>query len=179
MKKKLKYTLPERPEGAVRNFTEHNESKSRRSSVYTPKNIKYLQPNQIYVYSSNLKGTHEEGTAYKALHYFGSDIEHTVGLTGRSYGIPTKDWFMNKLPLANIQAYINQFVTYAKNHPKLEFLVTEIGCDSKGYMPEVIAELFKKPDYLPSNIILPESFGIDTSSKYQKTYLKEVTESQD
>lgn len=51
----------------------------------------------------------------------------------------------------------NGFIEFAKEHPELKFLVTEIGCGIAGYTPEEIAPLFKG---VPENVALPEAFNI-------------------
>ena len=52
-----------------------------------------------------------------------------------------------------------QFLAFAKLHPELKFLVTEIGCGIAGFTPEDIAPLFRMAiDENIENIYLPESF---------------------
>ncbi len=52
-------------------------------------------------------------------------------------------------------AQIGRFLDFAKSHPELTFLVTEIGCGIAGYSPEQIAPHFKDHS---KNVILPDSF---------------------
>ena len=52
---------------------------------------------------------------------------------------------------------VNRFTGYAKEHPKLKFLVTPIGCGIAGYSPEEIAPMFKEAAAL-ENVYLPISF---------------------
>ena len=48
---------------------------------------------------------------------------------------------------------------FAKEHPELKFLVTEIGCGIAGFTVKEIAPLFKKALIEDmENIFLPESF---------------------
>ena len=75
-----------------------------------------------------------------------------VGLQGQTYGIPT----MHGGP-EEIRPYVDEFITFAKEHPELTFLVTEIGCGIAGFVPEEIAPLFKEAVEV-ENIHLPERF---------------------
>lgn len=74
---------------------------------------------------------------------------------GQSYGIATKGWRLDVLPLSAIGIQIARFIRFAKSHPELTFLVTEIGCGLAGYSPKQIGPLFLGS---PSNVVLPESF---------------------
>ena len=55
----------------------------------TPEHITTLQPNEIFVFGSNLQGMHGGGAAYVAHRKFGAIWGQGVGLQGQSYGIPT------------------------------------------------------------------------------------------
>ena len=55
----------------------------------TPEFITELQPNEIFVFGSNLKGMHGGGAAYIAYRKFGAIMGQGVGLQGQSYAIPT------------------------------------------------------------------------------------------
>ena len=52
-------------------------------------NIVTLQPNEIFVFGSNLEGQHAGGAAYLAYKRFGAIWGQGVGLQGQSYAIPT------------------------------------------------------------------------------------------
>jgi hypothetical protein len=72
------------------------------------------------------------------------------------------------LDLDDIRLFVDMFIEFAKQHPELEFLVTEIGCGLAGYKVEDIAPLFyrvvihydhkTKYTLFTKNIILPDSF---------------------
>lgn len=51
--------------------------------------ITTLQPNEIFVFGSNLSGMHGGGAARLAYQKFGAIWGQGVGLQGQSYGIPT------------------------------------------------------------------------------------------
>lgn len=122
----------------------------------SPARIETLEPNQIFVFGSNLAGRHGAGAARQALEKFGATWGDSRGFTGRSYALPTKDSFLQTLPLEKIAEEIRLFEQVATARCDLVFLVTEIGCGLAGYAPWQIAPLFSK--ILPANIWLPESF---------------------
>ena len=111
--------------------------------------ITELDKNEIFVFGSNGQGAHFGGAAATAVHKFGAKIGQAEGLQGQSYAINTMD------SEEEMFEQINRFLAFAKNHPKLKFLVTEIGCGIAGYSPEQIAPHFKTDS---DNVILPETF---------------------
>ena len=56
-----------------------------------------------------------------------------------------------------IVPYVNDFIAFAKEHPELKFLVTEIGCGIAGFTASEMAPLFSKALDV-ENIYLPERF---------------------
>lgn len=134
---------------------------------YTPENITELEPNQIFVFGSNLQGVHLGGAAKLAYEKFGAKIGVGVGLRGQSYAIPTKIFDGNgfdkliTMSIPFIRSYIKSFVETAKLIPSKEFLVTKIGCGAAGLNSMTIGECFKEAEaYDVSNIILPKEFYI-------------------
>lgn len=119
---------------------------------YTPEFIKSLQPQEIFVFGSNLNGYHSGGAAKTALDYFGAIWGKGVGPQGQAYAIPTMQG-----PVDTIRPYVNQFIDYAKEHNEQTFLVTPIGCGIAGFKVSEIAPLFKVAIHL-DNIVLPYSF---------------------
>lgn len=118
----------------------------------TPDIISYLNPNEVFVFGSNLLGKHMSGAARTAFEKFGAQMGIGLGLQGQSYAIPT----MN-VDLSLIESYVRTFILYAKNNLKNRFYVTSIGCGIAGYKPEQIAPLFiEATDCV--NIFLPKSF---------------------
>ena len=97
----------------------------------------------IFVFGSNLRGIHGAGAAKHAVFHEGAAWGEGIGHFGNSYAIPTKGWAMEVLRLADIQTHIDDFVKYAKEHPELEFQVTQIGCGLAGYKASEIAPLFR------------------------------------
>ena len=118
----------------------------------TPEFITELQPNEIFVFGSNLKGMHGGGAAYIAYRKFGAIMGQGVGLQGQSYGIPTMQGGVE-----TIRPYVDEFIAFAKDHPDLTFLVTRIGCGIAGFTDEEIAPLFVKAHEV-ENIVLPPNW---------------------
>lgn len=124
---------------------------------FTPQNIRHLEPNQIFVYGANEAYIHGAGAAKLAM-WWGAKYG-AAGLVGRTYGIPTKDRQIYRLPLDKIQVHIDNFLATAFSHPEYEFLVTKIGCGLAAYQPKDIAPLFKSVKTgIFDNVILPEEF---------------------
>lgn len=113
-------------------------------------NITQLNTNQIFVFGSNLAGRHGKGAALYARQHFGAQYGIGNGPTGRCYAIPTKDKYIQTLPLHTIKHYINQFVEYAQQHPELEFLLTPVGTGLAGYSIEDLESILPE---LPENVI--------------------------
>lgn len=121
----------------------------------TSEHITRLQPNEIFVFGSNYAGRHGKGAALTALRKFGARAGQGTGLMGQSYGIATKGWRLDVLPLHSIGVQVARFLRVAAANPELRFLVTEIGCGLAGYKPRDIAPFFRGA---PPNVILPASF---------------------
>lgn len=118
----------------------------------TPERITSLQPNEIFVFGSNLRGMHGGGAAYIAHQKFGAIMGQGVGLQGQSYAIPTMQGGVE-----TIKPYVDDFIEFAKMNKKLIFLVTRIGCGIAGFTDEEIAPLFEKAHEV-ENIVLPEGW---------------------
>lgn len=114
--------------------------------------IEQLAENEIFVFGSNLAGMHGGGAARLARIRWGAVMGQCVGLQGRTYAIPT----MQGGP-ETIKPYVDEFIAFAKAHPGLRFLVTEIGCGIAGFTPSQIAPLFAGAADVP-NILLPARF---------------------
>ena len=122
----------------------------------TPENITHLEPDEIFVFGSNLAGRHGKGAALVAKQKFGAKQGQCSGFTGQCYAIPTKDRSLNTLPLDKIKISVSMFLWQATHYnTDLTFLVTPIGCGLAGYTPEQIAPMFADA---PPNVILPASF---------------------
>ncbi len=119
---------------------------------YTPERITELKAKEIFVFGSNLAGAHAGGAARIAMEKFGAVWGQGVGLQGQSYAIPTMQGGVE-----TIKPYVDKFISFAKSHAELVFLVTRIGCGIAGFKDEEIAPLFAAALNI-DNIILPETF---------------------
>ena len=118
----------------------------------TPEFIRDLQNNEIFVFGSNLQGAHGGGAARLAYERFGAVMGQGVGLQGQSYAIPTMQGGTD-----TILPYVEEFISFAIQHPELTFLVTKIGCGIAGFTPAEIAPLFAGAVEV-DNIHLPMDF---------------------
>lgn len=105
----------------------------------TSNHIERLQPNEIFVFGSNLSGHHGGGAALLAMNKWGAIWGQGIGLQGQTYGIPTMQGGVE-----TIRPYVDEFIQFANKHPEMTFLVTEIGCGIAGFTPQEIAPLFAK-----------------------------------
>ncbi len=94
---------------------------------------------KVFVFGSNLAGRHGKGSALVARRDHGARIGVGVGLTGRSYAIPTKSAKLRVLPLGQIARHVRDFIDFARHHTEMEFSIVKIGCGLAGYRPEQIA----------------------------------------
>lgn len=119
---------------------------------FTPEKIVSLQPHEIFVFGSNLRGLHGGGAASVAFHKFGAVMGQGEGLQGQSYAIPTMHG-----GIPDIAPYVDRFIDFAISHSDLKFFVTKIGCGIAGFAISEIAPLFKAALDVP-NIVLPQEF---------------------
>lgn len=123
----------------------------------TNDNITKLEPNEVFVFGSNLSGIHGGGAA-KAAMQWGAIWGQGIGIQGQTYALPTKSKNIERtLTVEEIQPYVNDLVQCAKENPEKIFLVTEVGCGLAGHIHEDIAPLFIDAIEV-SNIHLPTKF---------------------
>jgi hypothetical protein len=122
----------------------------------TPDDIAELEPNQVFVFGSNRAGIHGAGAARLAAEW-GAEWGKGEGLSGQTYGIPTKDKHLHVLSLTEIAEAVERFIDFAEAHQELEFLVTKIGCGLAGYSPDEIKLCFTGLP-IPANVSLPKEF---------------------
>lgn len=112
----------------------------------------------VFVFGSNLAGRHGAGAARAARLWYGAHPGQGEGLAGGSYALPTKDASLVSLPLAQVAVHVERFLSFARAHPDLEFLVTRVGCGLAGYADRDIAPLFSMA---PANCLLPALWARD------------------
>ena len=131
---------------------------------YTPERISELKENEIFVFGSNLAGAHGGGAAWLAYERFGAVWGEGVGLHGQTYAIPTMQGGVD-----TIKPYVDEFIRFAKEHSRLTFLVTRIGCGIAGFRDEEIAPIFADAIDV-ENIILPKEFVEIITAKGKNSY---------
>ena len=144
---------------------------------YTPDYIDRLLPKQIFVFGSNALGYHTGGASGTARKKFGAVWGQAEGLQGQSYAIPV-DFGKNVRKDNEVKAAVDKFITFAKEHSELFFLVTRVGCGLAGYHDEEMAQFFKETLDL-KNVSLPKSF-VDALCGGEITYdLERFVKAQD
>lgn len=118
----------------------------------TPRNIKTLDKNQLFVFGSSTSGAHDTGAARFAVEHFGAIPGIPWGPQGRCYAIPT-----DTCRIEEVKGYVDEFFAYVAMNPDCVFLVTKVGCGAAGHTPKQIAPLFKRACEC-KNVCLPEEF---------------------
>ena len=128
--------------------------------MFTPENVEYLGPNEVFVFGSNLLGQHGGGAAHLAFKKFGAKWGRSgaEGLHGQSYAFPTLNINMNKQSQEVLEASRDRLFECAKENKDLVFFVTKLGCGIAGFSEEEIKPLFGKNT--PKNIILPKGWDV-------------------
>jgi hypothetical protein len=125
----------------------------------TPKYIKELKENEIFVFGSNKQARHGKGAALLARNKFGAIYGQSEGLQGQSYAIITKELRKEYQPvsLQEVKEGVDTFIQFAKDNENLTFYVVELGCNLAYFTVEQIAPLFR-PVMRLKNVYLPERF---------------------
>lgn len=123
----------------------------------------------VFVFGSNEGGRHGSGAALYAKDNKGAQYGVGIGRTGDSYGIPTKDKYLNVLSLEKVYEYILDFLDYAEAHPELTFQVTALGTGLARFSHEDMAIPFQDA---PSNCYFDERWKpfLGEDKKYWGTY---------
>lgn len=125
--------------------------------TYFKKELFTTGSNNIFVFGSNLAGRHGAGAAKFAVKFCGAQYGYGYGLQGNSYAIPTKNEFIQSLPLDIIAQHIRQFLWFATENPQLAFYVTAVGTGLAGYTDMQIAPIFADS---PRNCVLPDLWKV-------------------
>lgn len=126
----------------------------------TPENLgPNLRQNQCVLIGTNEAGIHGAGIARVALDHWGARLGQGFGVMGTCFGLPTKDWEIETLPLDTIEFYVKRYITWTQiiRNYKWVHLVTKIGCGLAGYKVPDIAPMFEKC-LKYRNIWLPKDF---------------------
>lgn len=124
---------------------------------YTPENITSLEPNQVFVFGSNLAGRHIGGAAKIAKDLFGAIEGVGEGMTGRCYAFPTLGEDMKQRNVKRILVSVQKLFDCARANPDKIFLLTRVGCGIAGYTDEYMSRLFHSKDR-PKNIVMPKGW---------------------
>jgi hypothetical protein len=149
--------------------------------------ITRLEPNQVFVFGSNLTGFHGAGSAGFASfgvagnkwRYFKYDEKPfgwkgnwnikgrgeglQEGVRGKSYALPTvtKAGAKKSFTLKQIRESIAKLYRCAREHPELEFLIAYTGSGGKllnGYTLEDMAFCFADFPDIPENVVFEKDF---------------------
>lgn len=123
---------------------------------FTPDFIDTLLSGQIFVFGSNALGYHTGGASGTARKKFGAVWGQSEGLQGQSYAIPV-DFGKDVRKDKEVKEAVERFISFAKGHPELFFLVTRVGCGIAGYRDEEMAQFFAEALEM-KNVSLPKSF---------------------
>lgn len=123
---------------------------------FTPDYIGTLLSGQIFVFGSNALGYHTGGASGTARKKFGAVWGQSEGLQGQSYAIPV-DFGKDVRKDKEVKEAVERFISFAKGHTELFFLVTRVGCGIAGYRDEEMAQFFAEALEL-KNVSLPKSF---------------------
>jgi hypothetical protein len=120
---------------------------------FTPDEITELEPYEVFVFGSNLRGNHFGGAAKLALLKFGAIMGQGEGLQGQSYAFPTLDKEMERIGWFDLEDYVDNLIECALENPTKVFLLTKVGCGIAGFTEEEMIPYFQLD--LPPNIIKP------------------------
>ena len=131
-----------------------------RNRQFTPESITELKENEIFVFGSNLNGSHAGGAARFAVEKFGAVEGQEIGIQGKSYAIPTLGKKMEKLSLEKISISIDNLYQFADENADLVFLVTKLGCGIAGFTEDEMKSVFYSKEFTPFNVVLPQEFTL-------------------
>lgn len=145
--------------------------------------ITKLEPNEVFVFGSNLSGFHGAGSAgYATFGVFGNvwrsydygnipngtkglwNVKgiaegYQEGTIGKSYAIPTvtRPGAKRSVPLFTIKKSIDKFYNFAIENPNLNFKIAFGGSQYNGYTLEELGRIWYREDDI-SNVYFLKSF---------------------
>jgi len=117
--------------------------------------IQSLKPNELFVFGSNLAGSHGAGAAAQARKDFGAEWGVGEGITGQSYAFPTLDENLGKRTDEELKKSVLELYETCEENSNKTFLLTPVGTGIAGYSVDYMKSLFTNP---PENLIMPEEF---------------------
>lgn len=114
------------------------------------------QPDEVFVFGSNLKGVHAGGAARFAR--LNCDAKDGIGFgpTGQAYALPTCSDPGIPLTLDEIRRQAESFLIYARRYPERRFFLTRVGCGIAGFTDSEISPLFAG---VPANVRTPPEWA--------------------
>jgi len=119
--------------------------------------INKLTKNEIFVFGSNLNGSHGGGAALQAKNDFGAEEGIGEGLTGQCYAFPTLNKKMRKVSKKALIKSRKKLYECALENPKKKFLLTKVGCGIAGFDEDFMKSIMCLCD-IPNNVVLPEGW---------------------
>lgn len=104
-----------------------------------------------------------------ALRLFGAELGVAEGLAGHSYALPSVVG-----NLEEFKKHIDIFISFAKDHPEKEFVLTRVGCGSAFWTDKHIAPLFSDAFDLPNVYFPPEWDSIIRKDIKDKTFYRYI-----
>lgn len=117
--------------------------------------ITKLEPNEVFVFGSNMAGRHGAGAALQAAQEWGAERGVGEGITGQCYAFPTLGSHLELIPAHWLEQSRDKLYEACMARPDKRFLLTKVGCGIAGYPESLMRGLFENP---PSNLILPEDW---------------------
>lgn len=111
--------------------------------------IESLNNNEVFIFGSNLLGSHAGGAARQAKEQFGAGDGVGEGITGQCYAFPTLDIHMQRRTIGDLMISRDKLYKVAEANKHKEFLLTPVGTGIAGYSISLIRDLFIE---LPKNI---------------------------
>jgi len=119
-------------------------------------------PDQVFVFGSNLEGVHGAGAALEASKTWGAQRGVGKGLTGRAYAFPTKrtpSKTQRQFEVFEIENYFDELFETASLNPTKKFMVTPVGTGLAGYELQEVADIIARAaakGVLPSNVVFTD-----------------------
>jgi hypothetical protein len=121
----------------------------------TPDFIFELEPNEVFVFGSNSRGSHGAGAALHAKEEFGAEEGVGEGMTGQCYAFPTLDGDYSQRSPEELTTSRDILYKCCEANPDKVFLLTEVGCGIAGFSYLFMRTLFHAS---PPNLIKPMAF---------------------
>lgn len=144
--------------------------------LITPENIVHVTPRMRVLIGTNEGGHHGSGIARVAYDNWGLTYGHGFGPCGNCFGLPTKDWFINTLPIDVIENYVDRYKHWVKGTlDKHDHYITKVGCGLAGYTVPDISPIFESFLKFKKGVWFPQDFLDFYDGKYTEPAKEELT----